>query len=147
MTRFSRRSFTRGTGAGACVLCVAGCSTQSPTRKTATAPDPADKSASPSPTPVATVAADLGDEPVSTFDPVSGEQAFLIKSDGAVSMLSAVCTHAGCIVKWSASQRHFACPCHRGTYDVDGSVLSGPPPEPLREIPVRVEGGEIFRDG
>lgn len=79
-----------------------------------------------------------------TVDPLTGEKAFLIKTAGAVSMLSAVCTHAGCLVKWSATESHFVCPCHGGTYDVDGSVFSGPPPKPLPEIAVRVADGQIY---
>ena len=31
------------------------------------------------------------------------------------------------------------CPCHGGTYDRDGQVTSGPPPEPLARFATRVE--------
>jgi nitrite reductase/ring-hydroxylating ferredoxin subunit/predicted enzyme related to lactoylglutathione lyase len=89
--------------------------------------------------------ADLKAGPLLTTDPVSGEAAYLVKTSAGVTMLSAVCTHLGCTVEWSAAQRRFDCPCHGGAYRIDGSVLSGPPPRPLREIAVRVTDGQVFR--
>ena len=145
MNGFSRRSLIYSAGAGACALCLGGCSAQSATPNDAAPADSPSKSTSPSPTPLAAVS-ELSSEPVSTVDPVTGKKAFLIKTAGAVSMLSAVCTHAGCIVKWSSSDEHFVCPCHRGTYDVDGGVISGPPPNPLPKIAVRVRDGQIYRE-
>jgi cytochrome b6-f complex iron-sulfur subunit len=37
----------------------------------------------------------------------------------------------------------FICPCHAGIYDLEGNVLSGPPPKALIKLPVRVEGENI----
>lgn len=53
--------------------------------------------------------------------------------------LSAICTHLGCIVKWSDSKKEFFCPCHGGRFDMRGNVLGGPPPAPLVSFTVRVE--------
>lgn len=49
---------------------------------------------------------------------------------------SAVCTHLACIVKWDRQAGHVACPCHAGFFASDGTVISGPPPQPL--TPYRV---------
>ncbi|MCL4475536.1 MAG: ubiquinol-cytochrome c reductase iron-sulfur subunit [Nitrospirae bacterium] len=53
---------------------------------------------------------------------------------------SKVCTHLGCLVEYDKGLRKLVCPCHAGTFDLDGNVLSGPPPRPLPAIPLKVEG-------
>lgn len=45
--------------------------------------------------------------------------------------LSAVCTHEGCTVQYLEGDDIIWCACHNGRYDLDGRVLSGPPPRPL----------------
>ncbi|MCL5022685.1 MAG: ubiquinol-cytochrome c reductase iron-sulfur subunit [Nitrospirae bacterium] len=57
---------------------------------------------------------------------------------------SRVCTHLGCLVEYDKGQRKLVCPCHAGTFDLDGNVLSGPPPGPLPLIPLKVEGDFII---
>ncbi len=58
--------------------------------------------------------------------------------------LSKVCTHLGCLVEYDRGLRKLICPCHAGTFDLDGNVLSGPPPRPLPTIPLKVEGDFII---
>jgi Rieske Fe-S protein len=88
---------------------------------------------------------DLAAGPLLVTDPVSGDPAYLVRAGDHVRCLSAVCTHGGCTVAWSAKQHEFACPCHGGLYDIDGAVVSGPPPQPLPELAVRVAHGQVFR--
>ncbi|MFN3739761.1 MAG: ubiquinol-cytochrome c reductase iron-sulfur subunit [Thermodesulfovibrionales bacterium] len=57
---------------------------------------------------------------------------------------SRVCTHLGCLVQFEPEKRVFICPCHGGTFDINGNVVSGPPPRPLTRIPLRIEGDEII---
>lgn len=56
---------------------------------------------------------------------------------------SRVCTHLGCLVEYDVEKSQLICPCHAGTYDLEGNVLSGPPPKPLTKLPLRVEGNTI----
>lgn len=56
---------------------------------------------------------------------------------------SKVCTHLGCLVKFDKDRQEFICPCHAGIYDLDGNVVSGPPPKPLRKFAVKVEGDNL----
>ncbi|MGO8762615.1 MAG: ubiquinol-cytochrome c reductase iron-sulfur subunit [Desulfobaccales bacterium] len=56
---------------------------------------------------------------------------------------SRVCTHLGCLVKFDKERQEFICPCHAGIYDLEGNVVSGPPPRPLRKFAVRVEGDNL----
>ena len=65
---------------------------------------------------------------------------FLIANGaGDVRALSATCTHLGCRVSWNAGTDRFECPCHKGAYDRDGRVVSGPPPAPLPPVAARVD--------
>jgi Rieske Fe-S protein len=41
------------------------------------------------------------------------------------------CTHEGCTVQYVAAQGDIWCACHNGRFNLDGRVISGPPPKPL----------------
>jgi cytochrome b6-f complex iron-sulfur subunit len=56
---------------------------------------------------------------------------------------SAMCTHLNCTVQYQESSRQIWCACHNGFYDLNGKVVSGPPPRPLDEFTVRVRGDEV----
>lgn len=56
---------------------------------------------------------------------------------------SKVCTHLGCLVKYDKDRQLFICPCHAGIFNLNGNVVSGPPPKPLQKFAVRVEGDNI----
>lgn len=60
-----------------------------------------------------------------------------------LTALSKVCTHLGCLVEYDKDKNRMVCPCHAGVYDLEGNVLSGPPPKPLPKLPLRVEGDTI----
>lgn len=53
---------------------------------------------------------------------------------GALHLRSAVCTHAGCVVRWNALERVWDCPCHGSHFAVDGTPLQGPATAPLAEV-------------
>jgi len=48
-----------------------------------------------------------------------------------VRALDAKCTHEGCTVKYIPEEAFISCACHNGRFDLDGRVLSGPPPRAL----------------
>jgi len=66
--------------------------------------------------------------------------------DKSLKALSAICTHAACTVQYVPKLEHIWCACHNGHYDLDGKVISGPPPRPLTafEINENLETGEII---
>ena len=66
------------------------------------------------------------------------------RSDKGFIALSRVCTHLGCLVEYNRVERRLICPCHAGNFDLEGSVLSGPPPKPLKAIPIRIDGEKII---
>ncbi len=45
--------------------------------------------------------------------------------------LSGKCTHEGCTVQYVPGESLVWCACHNGRFDLDGRVISGPPPRPL----------------
>ena len=38
----------------------------------------------------------------------------------------------------------YVCPCHDGFFDIDGKVVSGPPPKPLNPYQSKIENGQIM---
>lgn len=62
---------------------------------------------------------------------------------GELRAFSAVCTHLGCIVQYRRDLNHIWCACHNGHYDLHGRNIAGPPPRPLEEYTVHVQGDEI----
>jgi len=56
---------------------------------------------------------------------------------------SALCTHLDCTVQYQEQRRQIWCACHNGFYDLNGRVVSGPPPRPLESYEARVRGEEV----
>ena len=55
------------------------------------------------------------------------------------------CTHLGCGYTLAADKKTFACPCHRGQFDIKtGAVLAGPPPRPLDTLKVQVRDAAVY---
>ncbi len=73
-----------------------------------------------------------------------GNKVEVIRDDkGAITALSMVCTHLGCLVIWKEENKTYHCPCHDAYFDEAGGVISGPPSQPLEEIPVSVSGNTV----
>jgi Rieske Fe-S protein len=60
----------------------------------------------------------------------------LRRGPDGVTALMLRCTHTGCVVRWKPAEKAYVCPCHEGRFGADGRVISGPPPLPLRAVPV-----------
>ena len=74
--------------------------------------------------------------------------AIVIHMPDGIRSYSAVCTHFACLVKWNPDSGMIECPCHAGFFrPEDGSVISGPPPEPLLTIPNFVRDNTLFIGG
>jgi len=89
----------------------------------------------------------LGDVAIgeSRFFKFKGKPAILIRlNQQKVVALSAVCTHLGCIVKYSESDKMLKCPCHGAKFDITGKVLAGPAPKPLKMFASRIEGDKAI---
>ena len=78
---------------------------------------------------------------------VNNKPVLVVHTEEGFRALSAVCTHLGCIVFWNEQRSVIACPCHEAFFNINGAVISGPPPAPLPTYRVQVEGEEIFVEG
>lgn len=65
-------------------------------------------------------------------------------SSGKYLAFTAVCTHLGCTVQYRPDLHEIWCPCHNGKYDLHGRNISGPPPRPLTEYTVHVQGEDVY---
>jgi menaquinol-cytochrome c reductase iron-sulfur subunit len=63
--------------------------------------------------------------------------------DGKLKVLSSVCPHLGCAVRWIDKKDRFICPCHGGTYTSTGARVSGPPRRAMDELESKVENGVL----
>lgn len=75
---------------------------------------------------------------------VEDEPVWVVRSGEGFTALSAWCTHEGCIVKWEQPRRVFSCPCHEGSFDEHGNVVSGLPRRPLRSFRVGFLNGDVY---
>lgn len=59
--------------------------------------------------------------------------------------LSASCTlTSNCRLDWIPDEHVLACPCHHGTFDLRGNVVTGPAPSPLASFEVDILGDAIY---
>ena len=64
-------------------------------------------------------------------------------ADDQLKAFSATCTHLDCTVQYKRDLGMIWCACHNGKYDLNGRNVSGPPPRPLDEYRVILQGDEI----
>jgi cytochrome b6-f complex iron-sulfur subunit len=69
------------------------------------------------------------------------ENYIIINKKETTTVLSAHCTHLGCIINQTENDR-LVCPCHGSEYDLEGNVVKGPAYQNLEIIP-----SEIMDDG
>lgn len=69
---------------------------------------------------------------------------FIVSAPDGPTVLSATCSHLGCLVNYHKDKRVFICPCHGGRYDLAGKNIAGPPPAPLTRFPIKKQDGMIL---
>ena len=58
---------------------------------------------------------------------IDGEKCAAFRDEaGQVHLLSPVCPHLGCDVRWNGEESSWDCPCHGSRFDPKGKVLNGP---------------------
>ncbi|WP_027483570.1 ubiquinol-cytochrome c reductase iron-sulfur subunit [Deinococcus pimensis] len=80
--------------------------------------------------------------PVAALRPPTDLQA----APEGIVVYSAACQHLGCPVGWKNQDETYLCPCHSGNYDPKRgcTVIGGPPPRPLPQLPVTLRGGQLI---
>lgn len=78
--------------------------------------------------------------------PVSGKRVLVLRNAAQeILALDAKCTHEGCTVQFLPAESAIWCACHNARFDLDGRVLSGPPPRPLPKYAAeRQEDGGVL---
>ena len=74
----------------------------------------------------------------------------LVNVEEGFLALYAVCTHLGCLPKWSVVNHRFECPCHGSKFQLNGVYIEGPAPRGLDRFVVTIkfaDGTEIVTDG
>lgn len=73
------------------------------------------------------------------------QSAWVLTPDGKdFSVFDPHCTHLGCPYRWDTEKQQFRCPCHSAVFDMNGQVVSGPPPRPLDRLATKVENGKLW---
>jgi Rieske Fe-S protein len=65
-------------------------------------------------------------------------------ASGEMRAFSATCTHLDCTVQYRKDMGMIWCACHNGRYDLSGRNIAGPPPRPLDEYRVVIQGEDVF---
>ena len=69
---------------------------------------------------------------------------YAVTEDGQdFGVFSDACTHLSCKIHWEEGRQAFVCPCHDGIFDMNGSVVSGPPPKPLYQYENKLENEQL----
>jgi cytochrome b6-f complex iron-sulfur subunit len=66
-------------------------------------------------------------EPNELFAPAPDEGGPIV----GVAAIYKVCTHLGCIYRWTPANNRFECPCHGSKYRLDGRRIESPAPRTL----------------
>lgn len=79
----------------------------------------------------------------------SGDPGVIVRlPDGSVAAYDAVCTHAGCTVRYDRASGLLLCPCHGAAFDPGNhaQVVGGPTDVPLPELPIKIDKstGKIY---
>ncbi|CAB5011747.1 MAG: Rieske 2Fe-2S domain-containing protein [Actinobacteria bacterium] len=76
----------------------------------------------------------------------NGAPAVLFRTKTGVFAYSAICTHEGCTVNYSATSKTLKCPCHGAEFDplASGKAIVGPANNPLAKVKVAVEGAWVI---
>lgn len=72
------------------------------------------------------------------------DKLIVVKNDKKIAILSAKCTHLGCIIN-KAEDGTLVCPCHGSEFSSSGKVIRGPADKPLKRLPFKINKntGEI----
>lgn len=65
-----------------------------------------------------------------------------VEGEGFLALYG-VCTHLGCLPKWTPTTHRFECPCHGSKFELNGKYIEGPAPRSLDRFRTTI----TFADG
>ena len=88
----------------------------------------------------------LAELPVGGFKQITyaGVPVLVVRTAESIKAFSLICTHLGCTLQWQEGKKEFYCPCHDGRFDRFGEVMAGPPPLPLEQYAIQVDGEKVI---
>lgn len=86
--------------------------------------------------------ADLSEDQARYVDH-DGQQLVVLYTGRVPKVLSASCSHLGCIVAWDNVKHLFRCPCHGAVFDDTGKPVSGPVSKPLESVPFQLAEANV----
>ncbi|KAI9132333.1 FAD-dependent oxidoreductase [Acaryochloris sp. CCMEE 5410] len=67
---------------------------------------------------------------------VDGKQIAVYRDhEGKLEIVSATCSHLGCIVNWNSAEKSWDCPCHGARFTTAGKIICGPAVHDLEQHP------------
>lgn len=70
-------------------------------------------------------------------------EGFVVNDGGRLDALSAVCTHQGCILRFSPQSQRLDCPCHGASFNLLGLPINREYLRPLPQVESRINGGQV----
>ena len=69
---------------------------------------------------------------------------YLRRTGNSLEALNVICPHAGCFVNLAPDRTRFVCPCHKSSFDLDGTVNdpSSPSPRDMDALDIEVRNGD-----
>ncbi len=64
--------------------------------------------------------------------------------EGGIHAIDPTCTHKKCQIDYSSDTGNLHCKCHKSAYSLDGKVLGGPAPKPLKIFKASLDGERII---
>ncbi len=66
---------------------------------------------------------------------LDGKKTAAFRDDaGNTHIMSPICPHLGCVVRWNEAERTWDCPCHGSRFQATGEVIAGPAEEDLEKL-------------
>ena len=62
------------------------------------------------------------------------EKIAIIRKKESFLILSSICPHLGCVVKWDKNQNIFQCPCHQSVFSINGDLIRSPAKKSLNKL-------------
>lgn len=70
---------------------------------------------------------------------------WVVRTDKGFYAFESRCTHLGCTPNWFGVENRFKCPCHGSNFNLQGEVVAGPAPEPLKRVEITLaDDGQLY---
>lgn len=85
--------------------------------------------------------------PEGTLLVLEKQKVYVFHSPQGFFAMSSVCTHLGCMTRYTPGEGKIFCPCHGSEFSSeDGRVVGGPAPKPLQRLQLSLDKGNLVVD-